>query len=140
MQGPKNFLASKRRSAGLGLTEVLAALTLLGGVLVALVLERARLREQLLRADEMIEMADVADRLLASWWRDPGAIARSGEGETERGSRFSYRVETRRDESAARIGADVLRLTLENERTTGNGATLELEFLLTGARREAEER
>lgn len=73
---PKKWTTCSRcsRASGLTLIEVVAAIAILGTLLVGIVLAKARHTRQLALAEEKRDIVDAADELIAGWWRAGAAV------------------------------------------------------------------
>lgn len=119
---------------GLTLIEVLASLTLLATLLVAVLKSHDRLARQSRLAHERLAAIEAAERLLDEWSvTEPMAIpARSGQtiGEPS----FHWTIETREDPNLDRFGVQVATLSVLPEKDSGDGIPLaRVEFLTTTA-------
>lgn len=111
---------SWRRSTGVTLIEVLAALTLLGSLAVVMVLSRGQLMSQHRRAEQKLEAVRVADALLASWWAEgSGSVPINADGAvaTHENWVWDTRAITKRDLEP--FEARVVRLRILDTQTTG---------------------
>lgn len=109
--------ASVPHSAGLTLIEVVTGLAILGTILAAVVLAKAKQTRQLALANQKLEAVAATDQMLCAWWLAPDTIARSGSGTVPGQSNLSW--ETRVMESIS-LGdtsrAAVVRLEVRDER------------------------
>jgi len=129
---------ARTAEAGLTLIEVLAALALLGSVLVALLLARSEHERQWHAGRQRAEAVRVADELLTDWWDNPGAIPREGRGEIDGHSGWTWRTTTRqpsgdvfsREGAAVEVVAVTVRGPEASEQDGIDGATVTVELLM----------
>ena len=98
---------------GLTLIEVVAAIAILGTVLVGITLSQSRHTRQLAAANRQSALADAADQLLAGWWTRPDGVP-LGESGTLRVDQQTYAWQTRLrgNDELARWGARVVRVSV----------------------------
>lgn len=98
---------------GLTLIEVVAAIAILGTVLVGITLSQSRHTRQLAAAKQQSAAAHAADELIADWWTtDAGVpLEASGVFETD-GRRYAWETRLRDNPQLARRGARVVRVTV----------------------------
>ena len=101
---------------GLTLIEVVAALVLMGTLLVGIVMARGKHTRQLALADERLAAIAAADNLLASWWAEPASLPRSGSGTVPGRPTWRWSIESVENESIEQLGAAIVRLTLHGNR------------------------
>lgn len=70
-------------AAGLTLIEVVAAIAILGTVLVGIVLAQSRHTRQIARAAQVDAAMEAADRQLEDWWASGGGVPIDDRGEVE---------------------------------------------------------
>jgi hypothetical protein len=99
------------------LVEVLAALLLMGSMLVGLVAARGRLLAQRAHAADKQDAVRAADALLASWWAtDPPSVPVSGSGEVAGHTGWVWEVETVAGVVPEELPVDVARLIIRDQR------------------------
>src|SRR4051812_22873145 len=101
------------------LVEVVAALAMLGTLLVAVLLARAAYVRQAAAADRRLQAIAAADALLAAWHRDPASLPRGGSGVVAGDGQFSWRTRAVANPDAAALGAETLRLEVLDDRAAG---------------------
>ena len=99
-----------RRRCAFTLIEVLAGLTLLSTLLVAVVMARGRYVHQSVSAERRLEAVEVADELLTQWWQDPAAFPVDDSGTVNEDMRWRTRQLSQQD--LEDLGAMVVRLEL----------------------------
>lgn len=102
----------RSRAGGLTLVEVLAALAILGTLLVSVLLAEARCRRQSAGARQRLESCRAADALLEQWWRDPGELPRSGQGDVPGHGELVWRTSVVENRDVRRLGGQVVRLEI----------------------------
>ena len=112
---------SWRRSTGITLIEVLAALSLLGSLAVAMVLSRGQLVDQHVRAEQKLEAVRVADAMLAEWWaQGPDALQVNGEGAVTGQAGWVWQTLVIEHRDLEPFEAHVLRLRILDTEVTGD--------------------
>ena len=107
------------------LIEVLAALSLLGSLAVAMVLARGRLVEQHRAAEQKLEAVDAADRLLLLWWSgESKQVPVNTSGVVEQHPHWAWETELISDRRLAPYEAQIVRLRIVD--TTEAGQPTEL--------------
>ena len=104
--------SSRRSQAGLTLVEVLAAVMLLGTVLVSGLMASARQRGQAADAERRLEACRIADELLAQWWSDPEGMPAADQGIVPGRGGWRWRTEVVRNGEAQVLNAQVVALTV----------------------------
>jgi len=97
---------------GLTLIEALAALAILGTLLVSALLTEGRCRRQSAGAAARMAACRSADLLLEKWWAEPGSFPRDGGGEVSGGGDFTWRTSDVENEELARLGGELVRLEI----------------------------
>lgn len=112
MQTRSRTCSTCSRARGLTLIEVVAALAILGTLLVGIVLAKSRHTHQLVRAQAQTRAVVAADELITGWWTslDGVPIDEQGELPGDRPLRWQTRL-VDNDEIAA-LGARVVRVEL----------------------------
>src|SRR4051794_34521543 len=90
----RNETASKPRRAHRAMTliEVVGGLALLGTLLVAVLLAKAKFTRQAATADRKLQAVAAADELLTVWRQDSNALPRDGVGPVPGDRQFSWRT------------------------------------------------
>jgi hypothetical protein len=116
---------------GLTLIEVLAALALVGTLLVSVIMARAQHVRQLARAQRTLQVTAAVDNLLAGWWPPPPeppeenssskrtqtSIPSYGSGDLPGFDGLQWQTEPLADDSLETFGAWIIRLTVTDTRT-----------------------
>jgi type II secretory pathway pseudopilin PulG len=76
------------------LIEVVGGLALLGTLLVAVLLAKAKFTRQAATADRKLQAVAAADELLTVWRQDPNALPRDGSGSVAGDRQLSWRTRT----------------------------------------------
>lgn len=101
----------RSRQAGLSLIEVVAAIAILGAILVGIVLAKSSHTRQLALARRKQQAVRAADALIARWWReDDVPIGQQGMIEGKESLRWKTRLA--RKPRLAKLGARVLRVSI----------------------------
>jgi prepilin-type N-terminal cleavage/methylation domain-containing protein len=100
------------RGRGLTLIEVVAAIAILGTILVAVVLARSRLTRQLALVDLKTSAVAAADDLIAAWWASPAGFPIDREGVVPGDERLLWRTMVVRNDMMEALGAVVVRLEM----------------------------
>jgi prepilin-type N-terminal cleavage/methylation domain-containing protein len=106
------------RRAGLTLIEVVAAIVILGTILVGVVLARSRHARQIHLAERKALAVRAADALLTAWWTDANAIPVGEEGRAGPEETFAWQLRAVHNADVERIGGQAVRLTLRNAVTS----------------------
>src|SRR5436190_9188313 len=80
------------RRLAMTLVEVVAGLALLGTLLAAVLVVRARYAHQSAAAERRLQAVAAADALLSAWHRDPPSLPRSGSGHVEGDAQLAWRT------------------------------------------------
>lgn len=83
-----------RHRRAVTLVEVVAALAILATVVATMLAARARHTRQYVAAGRAIEAVQVLDVLVADWWRQPGSIPVSGDGNIDSHPDLTWRAQT----------------------------------------------
>ncbi len=115
-----NCTTCSRRSRRVGLTliEVVAAIVILGTILVGVVLARSRHTRQIRLAQRKATAVRLADRLLTDWWTDPNGVPVGQSGPVDPEGTLVWETRERTTPGARRIGGRVVELTVRNAETT----------------------
>lgn len=106
-----NYSARSRRT-GLTLIEVVAAIAILGTILVGIVLAKSRHTHQLTLAQWKMEAVRAADELLTHWWTRPEGIPMNEEGVIKHTPTMRWKTERVTNPSIEKLGAHVARLEI----------------------------
>ena len=80
------------RARGLTLIECVVATALLGTLLVSVLLADGRMRHQAKRAELRAEACEIADGLLAKWWKKKDTFPRSDQGPVKGSAGWRWRT------------------------------------------------
>lgn len=102
----------RSRLRGLTLIEVIAAIAILGTVLVGVVLSKARHTRQIALTRQHAAVVDAADALITGWWTSPEGVPIGGSGTID--GEESLRWETRvvGNPAVEGMGARVVRVEI----------------------------
>lgn len=109
---------STRACRGLTLVEVVAAIAILGTVLVGVVLAKARHTRQLGRSQRQRVAVRAADTLLHEWWTRPAGIPVGQSGTIASEPSLAWRTHRVANAAARRLGTRVIRLEVHESRTS----------------------
>jgi len=98
------------RAAGLTLIEVVAAIAILGTILVGIVLAKSRLTRQLVEADQRLAAVRAADELIAGWWTRDAGVPVDDAGVVDDHPEWSWRTHVMANPLIERWGARVVRV------------------------------
>ena len=98
------------RARGLTLIEVVAAIAILGTLLVGVVLAKSRHTRQLERARAQAGAVQAADALIADWWTRPQGVPIDDRGTVPGDPDLSWRTRLVDNRSVAALGARVVRV------------------------------
>lgn len=94
----------------------MAALAILGSMLVAAVLAQSRLHRQWSIAEARLRCVAAADELLTAWWRDLERFPRSAAGPVPTNPQFSWRTRVVDDEPIEGLRCQIVRLEILDPR------------------------
>ncbi len=100
------------RRAGLTLIEVIAAIAILGTVLVALVIAKSRHTRQTVRAERARVAVRAADELIANWWMDDQQVPIGKQGRFEDTPSIRWRTRLVSNQSVNQLDARVVRVEI----------------------------
>jgi prepilin-type N-terminal cleavage/methylation domain-containing protein len=100
------------RRAGLTLIEVIAAIVILGTILVGIVLSKSRHTRQIALTQRKMEAVRAADRLLTRWWTGPDGIPVDKSGQVPQNPSLRWRTRVVPNPEVALLGARVVRLEI----------------------------
>lgn len=100
------------RARGLTLIEVVAAVAILGTILVSVVLAKARHTRQLARAQHTSAAVAAADELITRWWSDGRRVPIDESGAVADRAGLTWRTRTLDETGASRLGGRVVRVEL----------------------------
>lgn len=116
----KSTISSRcSRRAGLTLIEVVAALVILGTILVGIVLSRSRHSRQIALSERKMQALRAADGLLSRWWSSPEGIPLDASGDVESDPSLRWRTEVRARPGLEELDVRVVRLEILETRSTG---------------------
>lgn len=107
------------RQDGLTLIEVVAAIAILGTILVGMVLAKSRHTHQLALAERRSEAATAADELLSRWWANGRNVPAEAEGEMPTDAKLKWTTRVMDNSAIDELEARVVRLEV---RDAGAGA------------------
>ncbi len=107
------------RRAGLTLIEVVAALVILGTILVGIVLSRSRHLRQIALTERKMQAVRAADGLLTGWWSSPEGIPLEASGDVDSDPSLRWRTEVRDRPGLEELNVRVVRLEILENRSTG---------------------
>jgi len=117
-------------AAGLTLIEVVAAIAILGTLLVGIVLARARHTHQYARAESARVAVDAADRLISRWWLNGRHVPVGKAGQFEAHPTLRWRTREVDNEKINLLGARVVRVeVLRADAETGSDPQARAEVL-----------
>lgn len=119
--GPARPLQASSHGAGplrpgFTLIEVMAALAILGSLLVAAVMAKSRLHRQWSTAEARLRCVAAADELLATWWQDLERFPRSAAGPVPTDPQLSWRTRVLDDEPIEGLRCQIVRLEILDPR------------------------
>jgi len=100
------------RAAGLTLIEVVAAIAILGTVLVGIVVAQSRHTHQVARARQQQAAVEAADRLIADWWSSEAGVPIDGEGVISPAGGLRWTTRPVANRPIERLDARVVRVEL----------------------------
>lgn len=131
---------------GLTLIEAMAAMALLGGLLVTLIVAGGRFSRQRGRAARCLEATALADRLLESWWDDLEEFPRHDRGDVPGASGWRWRTasvvqaDSDNEEALDAMGVETIALELfAPEHVEGEPPDVRVELLLPAEKSSEEE-
>ncbi len=98
------------KRAGLSLVEVVAAIVILGTILVGVVLAKARHTRQLALAQQQQTAVRAADELLSGWWVSREGVPTEGRGQLATQPGMVWETRLVENGEVQRLGARVVRL------------------------------
>jgi len=114
---PKPWTTSSPRwTPGLTLIEVVAALAILGTILVGIVLAQSRHAEQRVTAARKQVAVRAAERMLDTWWTDPAGVPHDGAGVVEGHPDLRWRIRLVAHDQIEALGGQVVRFTIRDTR------------------------
>lgn len=126
------------RRAGLTLIEVIAAIVILGTILVGVVLARARHTRQIRLSQRKAQAVRAADALLTEWWTRPEGIPVDQSGLAGPDDAFQWQTRLRGNREVEQIGGQVLQLVLRDadpgSASASEGPLVRVELVLPGQR------
>jgi len=104
-----NWTNCSRRS-GLTLLEVLAAVAILGTILVGVVMAKSRHTRQLAATGRLDAAVRAADELIAAWWASPNGVPVDQSGELGTEGSLTWRTRVVANKEIEALGARVVRV------------------------------
>ena len=115
---------------GLTLIEVVAGLALLSMLMVTAMVGFSRHKQQIEFSQDQLAAAELADQLLADWYKTPERFPRASSGLAHQGDRqFVWKTRVIYDEVAQSMFADKVRLTMEKS-TAPDAKLVSVEILV----------
>jgi prepilin-type N-terminal cleavage/methylation domain-containing protein len=108
-----NWTNYSRRN-GLTLLEVLAAVAILGTILVGVVIAKSRHTRQLAATERLDAAVRAADELIAAWWASPRGIPIDDSGELGTDGSLVWRTRTVANKEIESLGARVVRVEVRS--------------------------
>jgi|WetSurMetagenome_2_1015567.scaffolds.fasta_scaffold593876_2 hypothetical protein len=102
----------RQSRAALTLIEVVAAIAILGSVLVGVVLASARLTHQAAEARRQAVAVRAADELITRWWTSKEGVPVGSEGAVESDATLAWSARLVTNEAVDRLGARVVRVAV----------------------------
>ena len=109
--------------AGLTLIEVVAAVAILGTILVGVVLARSRHTHQLALAGRQRQVVRVADELIAGWWAGSG-VPINASGKIPGHDSLFWKTRETSNRAINKLGARVVRVELREARESRSADAL----------------
>lgn len=103
------------RQRGLTLLEVVAAIAILGTILVGVVLAKARHTRQIAEARQLRGLVEVTDDLLTGWWADKDGVPIEESGEVMRGGTYVWATRRIANVAVEELGARVVRVEVREQ-------------------------
>ncbi len=122
----KTCLSGWKR-AGLSLVEVVAAIVILGTILVGVVLAKARHTRQLAIAQQQQVAVRAADELLSGWWVSREGVPREGRGQLATQPGMVWETKVVENAEVQRLGARVVRLEVRLAEGLGQAGSISSE-------------
>jgi prepilin-type N-terminal cleavage/methylation domain-containing protein len=120
MMARTSTICSRRsRQAGLTLVEVLAAVVILGTILVGVVVAKARHTRQLAVAREQTAAVHAVDGLIARWWADTGSVPVGASGTLGQDASITWQTFLVANPQIAALGARVVRVEVHGDAAAG---------------------
>ncbi len=117
------------RRGGLTLIEVVAAIAILGTLLVVIVLAKSRHTRQLGQARQVAAAAAAADELIAGWWVRGPQIPINDSGRIEGHEHLIWRTHVAGGNALAKLDAEIIRVEIRKD-FPGSGPQDSAESLL----------
>jgi len=118
------------RRAGLTLIEVVAAIAILGSLLVGIVLAKSRHTRQIALSQRTDAAVRAADQLIAGWWADPLGIPIDKSGRLDAEPTLTWRTRVVENRPINQLAAQVVRVEIY-EAAAGETATTAADPLVT---------
>lgn len=99
-----------RRRRGLTLVEVIAALVILGTVLVGLVMARSRHAHQVATSRQRMAAVRATDELIASWWTSQAGVPEEATGSVPGSEGMAWQTRPVRNVEVESVGGRVVRV------------------------------
>lgn len=112
----------RSRRSGLTLIEVVAALAILGTLLVGVVLAKSRHTHQRARAEVVSQATHAADVMLEQWWQSGRGVPAESQGVLESSGVLTWRTRVLSDPLPNKVAVQVVRLEIYSEFEPGQRA------------------
>ena len=109
------------RPAGLTLIEVVAAIAILGTILVGVVVAKSRHTRQLSLTQRHNVAVRAADELITGWWTSPGGVPTDGSGVVQADASLVWQTRLVENDAMHRLGASVVRVEIHDANSAGPG-------------------
>lgn len=120
------------RRRGMTLIEVVAAVVILGTILAAIMVARAKHVRQLAEARDLERVVEVADELIGRWWLSEEGPPVNGRGSASADGQIVWRTYWVSDPGVRTLGGRVLRVEVQME-GEGPGVVVDLVVPAEGA-------
>jgi len=106
------------RQAGLTLIEVVAAIAILGTILVSVVIAKSRHTRQVATAERRAVAVRLADKMLTQWWASETGLPYPASGKVEGDSTLTWDTRVVGNDILGPLGARVVRFQMHDARPT----------------------
>ena len=113
----KHKIFFRSRERGLTLLEVVAAIAILGSLLVGLVMAKAAHTRQIAASRRQLEGARLADDLIASWWASGQPVQSGRTGTIGADGQWAWETRAVDNSEIEKLGARVVRVELRDSRS-----------------------
>jgi prepilin-type N-terminal cleavage/methylation domain-containing protein len=102
--------------AGLTLLEIIAAIAILGTILVGIVLAKSRHTRQYALSERKTAAVQAADRLISAWWMSPNGIPLEDSGLIEADESLTWQTYLVENHEIEQLGGRVVRVEIRETR------------------------